>query len=169
VDNTSEFNDILYACDIGYCHGRLVRENTRPLIWLHNNKAVFLPIGFQSDDASVPRVPGLYWYWGNKAHREAHVHDYCYRKDARIYLLQNGVDRFQVFACQTEEELSALADVVERPISRADGDWYLREAMRGRGRAYCLYQGFYLAVKAGAAGSYHKMSVMDKFRIDEEA
>ena len=33
--------------------------------------------GFQTDLASVPRVPIAYYFWGARCHREAVVHDYC--------------------------------------------------------------------------------------------
>ena len=38
-----------------------------------------VPVGFQTDLASVPRVPFVYESWGNRAHREAVLHDYLYR------------------------------------------------------------------------------------------
>ena len=37
-----------------------------------------VPAGFQTDLASVPRIPQLYSVWGNRAHREATLHDYLY-------------------------------------------------------------------------------------------
>jgi len=44
---------------------------------------VIAPRGFQSDLASVPRVPFVYSLWGAKAHREAIIHDYLYRIDSK--------------------------------------------------------------------------------------
>lgn len=35
-----------------------------------------VPIGFESDYASVPRLPGTYWLTGDTAHQSAVVHDY---------------------------------------------------------------------------------------------
>jgi len=34
---------------------------------------------FYTDLASVPRVPIIYELWGNRAHREAVLHDYLFR------------------------------------------------------------------------------------------
>ncbi len=41
-----------------------------------------VPSGFETDFASVPRVPVFYWLFGDKAHREAVLHDYLYRTDS---------------------------------------------------------------------------------------
>ena len=43
---------------------------------------VWVPTGFVTDLASVPRVPVLFWFWGGRAHREAVLHDYLYRIDS---------------------------------------------------------------------------------------
>ena len=41
-----------------------------------------VPSGFETDFASVPRVPIFYMLFGDRAHREAVLHDYLYRIDA---------------------------------------------------------------------------------------
>jgi hypothetical protein len=43
---------------------------------------ITVPGGFQTDFASVPRVPIAFMLFGNRAHRESVVHDYLYRIDA---------------------------------------------------------------------------------------
>lgn len=42
-------------------------------------KTITVPKGFVSDKASVPRVPIAYWLFGDRAHREAVIHDYIYQ------------------------------------------------------------------------------------------
>lgn len=37
---------------------------------------------FYTDLASVPKIPIIYELWGNKAHREAVLHDYLFRKNS---------------------------------------------------------------------------------------
>ena len=37
---------------------------------------------FETDFASVPRIPVVYSLWGARAHREAVIHDYLFRKDS---------------------------------------------------------------------------------------
>ena len=43
---------------------------------------VTVSTGFETDLASVPRIPIIYSMWGNRAHREAVVHDYLFRIDS---------------------------------------------------------------------------------------
>lgn len=40
---------------------------------------ITVPEGFETDFASVPRLPLAYWMMGNVAHKAAVVHDYLYR------------------------------------------------------------------------------------------
>lgn len=40
---------------------------------------ITVPTGFVTDLASVPRVPVIYMAFGDRAHREAVVHDYLYQ------------------------------------------------------------------------------------------
>ena len=44
------------------------------------NGGVIAPKGFVTDFASVPRVPIAYMLFGDRAHREAVVHDYLYQR-----------------------------------------------------------------------------------------
>ena len=39
---------------------------------------VVVPAGFETDFASVPRLPVMYWLTGDTAHEAAVVHDYLY-------------------------------------------------------------------------------------------
>ncbi len=38
-----------------------------------------IPAGFETDFASVPRLPFIYMFFGSEAHKAAVVHDYLYR------------------------------------------------------------------------------------------
>lgn len=42
--------------------------------------AIVVPKGFQTDFASVPRVPIAFWLTGDTAHEAAVVHDWCYQR-----------------------------------------------------------------------------------------
>ena len=56
---------------------------TEPLIFQSNVMGLIeVPAGFNTDFASVPRLPLIYAVWGDRAHREAVLHDYLYRIDA---------------------------------------------------------------------------------------
>ena len=43
---------------------------------------IHVPAGFQTDFASVPRVPVFFTLFGDRAHREAVLHDFLYRIDS---------------------------------------------------------------------------------------
>lgn len=43
---------------------------------------IMLPTAFLSDGSSVPRVPIIYYLYGNRAHREGFIHDYLFRKNS---------------------------------------------------------------------------------------
>jgi hypothetical protein len=43
---------------------------------------VIVPVGFETDLASVPRVPIIYNLWGDRSHYEAVIHDYLYCLDS---------------------------------------------------------------------------------------
>lgn len=42
-------------------------------------KRITVPMGFVTDFASVPRIPILYSWFGDRAHRESVIHDYLYQ------------------------------------------------------------------------------------------
>jgi hypothetical protein len=96
------------------------------------DKTITVPKGFQTDFASVPRLPLAYVACGNTAHEAAVIHDYLYRKGAKPNLTRENVDK--VF----------LAIMEEMKMS-----WWRREAM-------------YRAVRAGAGFMWKSKGVMDK-------
>lgn len=42
------------------------------------NEVITIKAGFITDFASTPRVPFVFWFWGDRAHREAVLHDWLY-------------------------------------------------------------------------------------------
>jgi hypothetical protein len=95
-------------------------------------KDIVIPVGFQTDLASVPRVPLAYLLCGNTASIPAIVHDYLYRKDAVPCLERKQCD--QIF-------LEAMEETGE--------GWLRRKIM-------------YRIVRLFGWGSYHKLKVSDK-------
>lgn len=80
-------------------HGGLLDDDT---IWQLDQDLIFqsdilgiivVPAGFQTDFASVPRIPIAYALYGNRAHRESVIHDLLYRKDARPYATLSEANR----------------------------------------------------------------------------
>ena len=132
----AKFLNLLSSDEIGTYKGRTVHKLTRPLVWENGLIRVTIPIDFETDLASVPRVPIVYLLWGDRAHREAVLHDYLYR-------------------------LGAVP-----VISKEDADWWFREAMIGQGQPWGIYHPMYLGVRLGGASSWHRMHVMDHFEVE---
>jgi hypothetical protein len=93
---------------------------------------VIVPAGFETDFASVPRVPIAYTLFGGRAHREAVIHDFLYRIDSSPCVEKNVAD-----------------------------DVFL-EAMECRGKSWFVRKMMYWGVRLGGASSYHKKKVGDK-------
>jgi hypothetical protein len=93
---------------------------------------VEVPPGFETDFASVPRVPIAYTLFGDRAHRESVIHDYLYRIDS----------------------------VPEVSFETANSVFY--EAMECRGKSWFVRWAMYLGVKLGGFTSYHKRQVGDR-------
>jgi hypothetical protein len=87
---------------------------------------------FETDFASVPRVPVVYTLYGDRAHREAVIHDYLYRVDSVPVVSFSMANR--VFL----------------------------EAMKARGKPWHVRYPMYVGVCIGGCSSYHKRKVHDK-------
>lgn len=73
----------LCLMEIGESNGRSVYSLLKALKYSDkNNRMIMVPKGFQTDLASVPRLPIVYGIWGDRAHREAVLHDYLFRVDS---------------------------------------------------------------------------------------
>ena len=110
---------------------RVYRLNS-PLIYRSDTLGLIaVPAGFQTDFASVPRIPLIYEAWGDRAHREAVIHDYLYRKDS--------------------------IPVVDRSMA----DSVFKEAMKATGKPWRIWWFMWLGVRAGGWTAYHKLQVGD--------
>lgn len=161
----------LCADEIGMFEGRVVHKLTKILVWLNGTKVAVMPLNMESDLASVPRVPIIFFLWGDRAHREAYLHDFFYRCNSFIYLFRSVEDAVTfAMACYdagiTVEELAVRLGAAKQPVSRDDADWYFREAMIGQGCSYGIYHLMYLGVRAGGNTSFHRMNVMDNFKLE---
>lgn len=88
--------------------------------------------GFETDFASVPRFPIVYWFWGGREHREAVLHDYLFCKDS--------------------------IPVVSFSVANA----VFLEAAECHGKSAVIRYPMFWGVWLGGYPSYHKRSVMDK-------
>lgn len=107
-------------------------------VWVLNSSLIFdsslvgwisAQEGFETDLASVPRIPVAYSLWGARAHREAVIHDYLFRTDSKPFVGFGMANR--VFL----------------------------EAMIVRGKPLYVRQPMFWGVCIGGYGSYHKRPV----------
>ncbi len=105
-----------------------------PLVYASGylKQTITIPIGFETDFASVPRVPIFYWIYGDRAHREAVLHDYLYR-----------IDSIPV-------------------VSYSQANEVFFEAMRVRGKGIFVRYPMWWGVCLGGFTVFHKKRVGDK-------
>lgn len=104
-----------------------------PLIYVSDILGkITVPMGFETDFASVPRLPFIYTFFGDRAHRESVIHDYLYRTDS--------------IPAATYDQAN---------------DVFL-EAMECRGKRWLVRKCMYWGVCVGGFTSYHKRLVGDK-------
>jgi len=110
-------------------------------IWIIDSRLVYesdlvgiiiVPEGFETDFASVPRIPVFYILFGDRAHRESVIHDYLYRSDSFP------------------------------SVSRGQADNVFLEAMKCRGKRFFVRYAMYWGVRAGGWTAYHKRNVGDR-------
>lgn len=106
---------------------------TQPLLYRSRAHGLIeTPAGFETDFASVPRIPIVYRLWGDRAHREAVLHDYLFRKNA----------------------------VPKLPFLECNGVFL--EAMESRGVRWGIRYPMYAGVCAGGRWAYHRRNVGDE-------
>ena len=111
----------------------LIWKLERPLIYESDLLGpIMVPAGFETDLASVPRLPLIYTLWGGKAHREGVVHDFLYRLDSDPQATFDQANEVFFEAMQCREK-----------------SWYVR---------YPMWWGVCL----GGQSSYHKRKVRDE-------
>ncbi|MDD5774369.1 MAG: DUF1353 domain-containing protein [Candidatus Omnitrophica bacterium] len=118
--------------------GRLIDDDK---VWMLLSPLVYesdilglidVPAGFQTDFSSVPRLPLIYRLYGDRAHREAVLHDYLYRIDS----------------------------VPQASFTQAN--MVFLEAMQARGKPVYVKYPMFWGVCLGGRCSYHKKNVSDK-------
>jgi len=129
-------NNLQYE-EIGACNGSTIYRLLEDLVFqCEDGRQIVIPKGFQTDLASVPRVPIVFMLWGDRAHREAVLHDYLYRT--------NSVPL----------------------VARSEADNYFKLAMISRDQPWRIYYPMYLGVRAGGWSAYHKLPVGHVFELD---
>ena len=106
----------------------------KPLVYYSSllKSTLNVPVGFETDLSSVPRVPFIYSAWGGRAHREGVIHDYLFRTDSFP------------------------------SVSFSMANKVFLEAMEVRGKPRRIRWPMFLGVVCGGWWSYHKRLVGDK-------
>ncbi|MFA5377511.1 MAG: DUF1353 domain-containing protein [Dehalococcoidia bacterium] len=126
-------SEFLTDLDIHEIDDDCVWELDKALVYLSDLIGkITVPNGFQTDFASVPRVPIAYMFFGNKAHRESVIHDFLYRADS--------------------------VPLVSREL--ADNIFF--EAMECRGKGCGVRYPMWWGVRLGGWTAYHKKRVVDR-------
>ena len=140
MKNMTGFTSELKFQDLGYTpRGKAVYRLLSPLVFNDGTQEIIVPEGFETDLASVPRVPIAYMTWGDRAHREAVLHDYLY-------------------------SIGAVPD-----LSREACDELFRQAMISRGNPSWVYQPMYWGVRLAGWNFYKKVPLMRSFTIQKIA
>ena len=121
--------------DVGTCGGKTIYRLLEPLIFNDGERIITVPEGFETNLASVPRVPFAYVAWGDRAHREAVLHDYLY-------------------------SIGAVPD-----LPREECDKLFRQAMISRGNPWWIYQPMYWGVRLGGWTGYKKLPVFYRYPV----
>lgn len=133
----SAFENALDFREVGEAKGRVIYQLNTPLVYYSEKLGrIEIPELFMTDLASVPRVPIVYMMWGDRAHREAVLHDYLFRKNS----------------------------VPVVPFSTAN--FVFKEALISRGQPAYIYYPMYGGVCLGGKSSYHRLNVEDVFSLD---
>jgi len=140
------FLNALDQREVGETCGRVVYCLNRALLYEDGQYRVEAPVRFFHDLSSVPRVPVIYLMWGDKAHRGGVLHDYCYRKGARVW--DKVAEKW-----------------IENP-SRSFADMMFKRANKASGYGAFVYVGMWTGVRIGGGSSYHAMVVDDCFTLD---
>lgn len=139
------FKNNLDQKEIGESGGRVVFRTNKHLLYEDDQYRAEVPEAFFHDQSSVPRVPIIFLLYGDRAHRDGVLHDYNYRKGARVY--------------------DKIADKWIEP-TREFADMLFRRSIRSGGYNALIYVGMWAGVRIGGGSSYHAKSVDDCFVLD---
>lgn len=122
------------SIQLKYSSGEHIWVLQKPLVYHSEYLGVDIevPKMFETDLASVPRLPLIYLLWGGKAHSEAVLHDYLFRKDC----------------------VPNVSFLVANKI--------FLEAMKSRGKPLRVRYPMYSGVVIGSYQSYHRRFVNAK-------
>jgi len=121
---------------VGNKNGSMIIGITAPFCYLSSKGTIFVPAGFRSDGASIPRIFwSIFSPFNGDYFDGALIHDFLYSKDS-------------------------TADYPD--FTRADADEIFKEAMFNLGVGWVKRETIYRAVRLGGWASYKKSFSADK-------
>ena len=131
--------------EVGIAGGNSVHELEAMLVYDDGLFRVEMPVGFQHDGSSVPRLPAMFLFFGGKGLRSGALHDYCYRKDAKFFDYKNW-------------------EWVTPSYSQAN--MLYRRALKTSAYGAFTYFGMWFGVAVGGWPHFHKRAVLDRIQLD---
>ena len=139
------FKNNLDQREVGEAGGRVVFCLNKALLYDDGQYHIEVPVGFFHDQSSVPRVPIVFYLYGDRAHRGGVLHDYCYRKGAKVH--------------------DKITDKWFEP-TREFSDMMFKRANKASGYGSVVCVGMWAGVRIGGESSYHRMNVDECFPLD---
>jgi hypothetical protein len=150
------FQNILSSEEIGTVGSKTIHRVHGPLMFFDSKGRLWIvSAGFETDLASIPRIPVVWFLWGDRVHREGALHDFAYRQDSYYFIIDDDGSLIKV-------------DV---QISRSDADDLLKEAIESQSKSHdaqpwWISKPIWAGVRVGGWYAYHKMKVADKYALD---
>ena len=151
------FQNTLISMEIGMSGSKTIhRLHDEPLRYLDSKGRLWIvPAGFETDLASIPRIPVVWFLWGDRVHREGVLHDFAYRINS-YYHVKSAFGAWMP---------------VDKQLTRKEADDLLFEAIKSespchKGEPCWVSYPIWAGVRAGGWGAYHNMMVQDKYKLD---
>ncbi|MCK9570066.1 DUF1353 domain-containing protein [Candidatus Pacearchaeota archaeon] len=133
------FQNLLQYQEIGRKGGHTIIRLTDDLIYIDTQgRKHIIPADFESDKASIPRTPVLYWLFADRFNREGVLHDATYCIDYPIALTRAEADGLIYESSRSESETHPGKSIID---------------------ARCVWAG----VRIGGWPHYHKRRMTDRF------
>lgn len=108
------FQNLLQYQEIGRKGGHTLIRLTDDLIYIDTQgRKHVIPAGFESDKASIPRKPVLYWLFAERFNREGVLHDATYCTDYPIALTRAEADGLIYEAARSHTDTHTAKSIVD--------------------------------------------------------
>lgn len=136
----NEFLNCIECKFVGVFQSRPIIRLTEPLLFHHDIFGlIVVPTGMDCDLASVPRLPVVFYLWGDRAHRAAVLHDYLYRKDCPGEPSREEADKLFYDAIVASNDSSFIATSMYTGVKLFGGNAFRKMQIAERFPRKCYY------------------------------